>query len=72
MLDVRGPLTGQFGSRLTPENGDQGVTGPCSGGKLVIEFQARAVEDLVSETQQWGTPDDTSWTLATDIEVLRC
>ncbi|KAH8689264.1 hypothetical protein GQ44DRAFT_833120 [Phaeosphaeriaceae sp. PMI808] len=72
MLNVRGPLTGHFGRRLTPENGDQGAVGPCGGGELVIEFQARAVADSVPETQRRSAPNETSWALTTDIVALRC
>ena len=71
MLDVAGPLTGPFAKRLTPENGNQGATGPYAGGELDIEFQSRAVEDLVKRSQRQA-PNETSWTLATDLEIIQC
>jgi hypothetical protein len=72
MLDVKGPLTGQFAKRLTPEAGDQGATAPCAGGELDIEFQARAVEDYIPETSRRSAVNETSWTLTTDIDIVRC
>ncbi|KAF1958464.1 hypothetical protein CC80DRAFT_546696 [Byssothecium circinans] len=72
MLNVRGPLTGHFASRLTPEDGDRGVVGPCAGGELDIEFQARAVEDLASKMLRRRASNETSWTLSTNLDVLRC
>ncbi|KAF2477212.1 uncharacterized protein BDR25DRAFT_349146 [Lindgomyces ingoldianus] len=71
MLDVKGPLTGQFARRLTPVDGDQGIVGPCTGGELDIEFQARAVEDSISKMLQQRAPNETSWTLTTDMDISR-
>lgn len=72
MLDVKGPLTGQFAKRLTPVDGDKGAVGPCTGGELDIEFQARAVEDYFSKMLRRRAANETSWTLTTDMEVSRC
>ncbi|KAF2793400.1 hypothetical protein K505DRAFT_337836 [Melanomma pulvis-pyrius CBS 109.77] len=72
MLDVEGPLTGQFTRRLTPVDGDQGVVGPCTGGELVMEFQARAVADSISKMLRRRAPNETTWTLTTDMDVSWC
>jgi len=72
MLDVSGPLTGPFARRLTPADGDKGVLGPCEGGELDIEFQARAVEDFVLGVRPRRAINGTSWTLTTDVEVSWC
>lgn len=72
MLDVRGPLHGKFERHLPPADGDQGIVGPCMGGELDIEFQARAVEDLVPKILRRQTLNETSWTLTTNIDVSWC
>ncbi|KAF2119503.1 heterokaryon incompatibility protein-domain-containing protein [Lophiotrema nucula] len=68
MLNVDGPLSGQFARHLTPADGDQGVTGPCEGGQMDIEFQSRAVGSYMKKLLKIGT-NETAWTLSTDIEV---
>ena len=77
MLDVAGPLTGPFAKLLAPSDGDKGVVAPCGGGELDIEFQARAVEDegfaKMSEGVWTGRAvNETSWTLSTDVQVVKC
>jgi hypothetical protein len=72
MLDVKGPLTGSFESKITPVEGDQGIVAPCRGGELIIEFQARAVDDFVAKMSQQKAANGTSWTLTTDMEVVPC
>lgn len=72
MLDVKGPLKGEFSRLLTPADGDKGAEGLCGGGELGIEFQARAVADYISKKQRRGAADEKSWTLTTDIDVIRC
>jgi hypothetical protein len=71
MLDVNGPLSGQFSEPLQPVDGDVGVLGPCMGGELVVEFQSRAVLESTSLPRRYAT-NETTWTLATDIEVSWC
>lgn len=70
MLDIRGPLSGQYATHITPESSDQGAPGPCMGGELDIEFQARAVEDL--KFVRRAASNETSWTLSTGIVISRC
>jgi hypothetical protein len=72
MLEVKGPLMGQFARPLTPVAGNQGAAELCTGGELDIEFQARAVEDSTSKMLRRRAPNETSWTLTTDMEISRC
>jgi hypothetical protein len=72
MLDVEGPLTGQFARHITPVDGDRGIVASCTGGELDIEFQARAVGDFVSAMSNQKAANGTSWTLTTDVDVLPC
>lgn len=70
MLDIRGPLTGQYATHIAPETDDKGAPGPCNGGELDIEFQARAVEDL--RLVRRSAANETSWTLGTEFHLSRC
>lgn len=76
MLDVKGPLVGQFARRLTPVDGNAGAVGLCAGGELKIELQARAVEDAVEDPKttmlRRSTLNETNWTLSTDMDISRC
>jgi hypothetical protein len=77
MLNVDGPVSGQFARPLVPNDGDKGVVGPCEGGQLDIEFQARAVRDVGEQPPTQAPPtapgtNQTTWTMSTDMEVSRC
>lgn len=72
MFDTPGPLAGAFAHLLTPvEGSDQGVVSGCAGGEseLDIEFQARAVNET---SEAFANEVEASWTLTTDVEVVRC
>ncbi|KAF2726922.1 hypothetical protein EJ04DRAFT_529860 [Polyplosphaeria fusca] len=72
MLDVIGPLSGQFAKRLEPVDDTQGVVGPCMGGEMYIEYQARAVDDMSRKFPRGVAANNTAWTLTTDVEVSWC
>lgn len=72
MLDVEGPLNGQFSKRIGPSDGDKGVVGPCAGGELTIEFQSRAVENDYVRVSRRRAANETSWTLTTDVDISKC
>ncbi|KAF2012819.1 hypothetical protein BU24DRAFT_412141 [Aaosphaeria arxii CBS 175.79] len=72
MLDVPGPLSGPFAKLLTPSDGDAGIVAPCTGSELDIEFQARAVKDETLKALRRRASNETTWTLSTDVEILRC
>jgi hypothetical protein len=75
MFDTPGPLDGPFAQLLTPvEGSEKGVESGCAGGEseLDIEFQARAVDDTFEVFEEVAGALDASWTLTTDVEVVRC
>ena len=71
-MSVPGPLSGQFAQRLPSDEGDVGVTSPCGGGELDMEFVAIAVQDLATNSLIRTAVNSTSWTLVTDVEVVKC
>jgi hypothetical protein len=75
MFDTPGPLAGPFAQLLTPvEGSEKGVVSGCAGGEseLDIEFQARAVNETFEAVGEVAGEVDASWTLTTDVEVVRC
>lgn len=70
MLDVHGPLAGDFETHLVPEE-DEGVVGSCGvPAELVVEFQARAVVDW--DTMRTNAANGSSWALTTNVDVVKC
>lgn len=77
MLNVEGPVSGQFARSFVPNDGDKGVVSECEGGQMDMEFQARASREVGEQDPPSLSPPPpvsnlTTWTLSTDIEVSKC